>query len=191
MGIDNGAQPDESAATVAQQTEDSQPSQPETQLPQVLLPAAPSTAPQAEVDTDSTAAAAMEVLSEYPTFAKEVASISVESAKALKAELGLQDEDLLVGLPVDVAEKFRMAHGDAILLTTDGQTVILSERAVRVITRTTKGTLAKKLALSKGIRTVTGFKDHREGENAQADTCKFTIVEINGQKAIRLMKPAS
>jgi|WetSurMetagenome_2_1015567.scaffolds.fasta_scaffold286663_2 hypothetical protein len=130
-------------------------------------------------------AALQEAVREYPTFVKEVASFSPESAKILKQELGMGDKDLIVGLPEDVARQFELKHGESVTLSVDGKAVLLEERNNRLVTSTPKGPLTK-CALSKGIRKETGLKDHRETGTGKAEMIPFTMVVIGGRKVLWL-----
>lgn len=150
------------------------------------------TAPSLEASVDPLAAtvakegvALREVVREYPTFLKPVASISEDSATALKKEFKIGPSDLIVGVPSEAAEEFGLAHGDTVRITTDGTTIILGDRQIRLATCTPKGNLTKCM-LSFGIRKVTGLKDHRETSTGSAETVPFTVVVIGGERAIWL-----
>ena len=129
--------------------------------------------------------AVREVVPEYPTFSAPVASFSPESADALKIALGIGSNDLLVGIPEVFAPQLGLNHGDTVSVSTDGTTIILGGKQIRVVTRTPKGPLTK-CGVSKGIRKVTGLQDHRETGTGTAETIPFTVVTIDGEKAVWL-----
>jgi len=130
-------------------------------------------------------AALQEAVSEYPTFTREVASISPESFAKLKEELGMGPGDMLVGLPAEAAAQYELSHGDEVLTSKDGKTVMFEGKTVRVVTATPKGPLTKCM-LSKAIRQETGLKDHRETGTGKAEMVPFTLVIIGGKKILWL-----
>lgn len=153
--------------------------QPAAPAPKVeaVQPLAPEIADVQEgVHTVAVAMGTPEIVPEYPVITRYVASFSVPSAEALKAELGLSGRDLLVGIPTSKAASLGLAHGEVIRVTADGKTVVMGERNIRVVTRTPKGSLTN-IGISKGIRDPLGLKDHE-------DKVPFTVVMIDGQKTI-------
>ena len=74
-----------------------------------------------------------EVVPEGPSITKEVVSFSVDSAAALKAELGLSDNDLLVGIPRR-STNLGLTHGEEIKVTVDGEHLLFEHTGVRIVT---------------------------------------------------------
>lgn len=128
-----------------------------------------------------------EVVPEGPSITKEVVSFSVDSATALKAELGLGSSDLLVGIPVAEAARLGLTHGEDIKVTVDGENLLFEHTGVKIVTRTPKGDLTK-IGLSKGIRRATGFQDHRETGTEIPDTVTLKVIMVGEHKAVLLKK---
>ncbi len=125
-----------------------------------------------------------EVVPEYPVFVREVASVSPESASALKKEFGISDDDLIVGMPAHYALMLGgFEHGQKVQLSLDGKTLFLGDREIRFATSTPKGPLTK-FMFSKGIRTRSGLQDHRETGTGAADLLPVTAVKIGGQTVL-------
>lgn len=147
----------------------------------------PTDSPIVSTDTSDissiTKQATKEVIPEYPTFTKKVASVSPNSAKELKKELGISNNDLLVGLPADIASQFGFNHGDKIQIAKDGATIFLGNREIRLVTSTPKGPLTK-FMLSKEIRDNTKLQDHRETGTGKPDTVPVTVVKIDGKEVL-------
>jgi hypothetical protein len=139
-----------------------------------------------------------EVVPEGPSITQEVVSFSPASAAALKAELGLGSNDLLVGVPAAEAGNLGLTHGETVKVTLDGNHLIFEGTGVKVVTHTPNGDLTKdltRIGLSKGIRKVAGFKDHRESERKTADgsdgipdTVTLKVVMVGDKKAVWLIK---
>lgn len=129
-----------------------------------------------------------EVVAESPILTREVASFSKQSASALKAELGLRPNDLLVGIPASEANRLGLTHGEEIKVTTDGQSLLFNGQTIKTVTHTPAGVL-RKIALSKGIRGATGLKDHRETGTGKADSVTLQVIMIGDQKAVLLRTP--
>ena len=128
-----------------------------------------------------------EVVPEVPSITKEVVSFSVDSAAALKAELGLSDNDLLVGIPAAEAANLGLTHGEEIKVTVDGEHLLFEHTGVRIVTHGPKGDLSK-IGLSKGIRKATGLRDHRETGTDTPDTVTLKVVMVGEHKAVLLKK---
>lgn len=131
-----------------------------------------------------------EVVPEGPSITREVVSFSTDSATALKAELGLGSNDLLVGIPAAEAAKLGLAHGEDVKVTVDGEHFLFEKTGVKVVVRTPRGDLTK-IGLSKGIRRATGFQDHRETGTETPDTVTLKVVMVGDKKAVWLTKPAA
>lgn len=138
--------------------------------------------PQVPLNTD--ASGEREIVPEYPVFVRDVASISPESATALKREFGISDNDLIVGMPAHYALMLGgLEHGQRVQLSLDGQTLFLGDREIRFATGTRKGPLTK-FMFSRGIRQRSGLQDHRETGTEKADLVPVTAVKIGGQTVL-------
>lgn len=131
-----------------------------------------------------------EVIPENPSITRDVVSFSPESAKALKAELGLDSSDLLVGIPAGEADRLGLHHGDDVKVTSDGQNLLLGATRMRVVNHTQKGALTK-VGLSRGIREAVGLQDHRETGTDKPDSVTLTVIMVGDRKAVLLKKAAS